>query len=301
MKLAPIVLFAYNRPWHTQQTVEALLKNDLSSSSRLIVFSDGPINDQDAVTVQNVRKYVRTIGGFVSTEVIEREKNMGLADSIIAGVTQVINKYGRIIVLEDDMITSPHFLSFMNNALDFYKEEERVWHISGWNYPVNPEGLPSTFLWRVMNCWGWATWADKWNYFKRDPQNLVRVFSNDEITRFNLDGAHNFWNQIQDNINGRIKTWAIFWYAVIFKNDGLCLNPTQSLVRNIGHDGTGTHCGKSKLINAQPLKKDLLLNLAPSPILENQQATKLIKKYYDHTRPTILRRIAGKIKRAIIT
>ena len=297
MVLAPIALFVYNRPWHTRQTVEALLENELASSSMLFVFSDGPKGEQDAPAVQEVREYIKGITGFASIEIVERDANCGLTDNIIDGVTRIINEFGKIIVLEDDMVTSPYFLRFMNEALEFYKDETEVWHVSGWNYPIDPEGLPDTFLWRVMNCWGWATWADRWQYYERGPKKLVGEFSKDEIKRFNLDGAHNFWGQVQGNVEGRIRTWAIFWYATIFKNDGLCLNPSQSLVQNIGHDGSGSHCGATKA-KYTPLASSLPL-IEHINIKENQETLKQIIHYYESITPSFLKRLLGKIKRLI--
>jgi len=113
-----------------------------------------------------VRKYIHSINGFKKVTVVERDKNMGLADSIIDGVTTVVNQYGKLIVLEDDLVTSPYFLKFMNDALDFYQHEKKVWHISGWNYSITTNDLDDVFLWRLMNCWGWATWADKWQHYE---------------------------------------------------------------------------------------------------------------------------------------
>ncbi|MDZ7760075.1 MAG: sugar transferase [Desulfovermiculus sp.] len=300
MKLiSPIALFVYNRPWHTQQTIEALQKNELVSSSKLFVFSDGPKGEQDEIKVKEVRDYIKSIQGFNDLQIIERESNWGLADNIIDGVTQIVNTYGRVIVLEDDLVTSPYFLRFMNEALEFYKDEKKVWHISGWNYPIDLKGLPDTFLWRVMNCWGWATWAERWQYFERDPEKLVRDFSKEEIKRFNLDGAHNFWGQVKGNVEGRIRTWAIFWYATIFKNDGLCLNPTQKLVQNIGHDGSGTHCGKStfdiSVWNNKSLPKLELFEL-----IEHDIALKRLTNHLKSIQPSCIRLIARKLIRMVI-
>jgi hypothetical protein len=278
--ISPIALFVYNRPWHTQQTIEALQKNELASSSKLFVFSDGPKSEQDAGKVQEVRDYINSIQGFKDQQVIERESNWGLADNIIDGATQIVNEYGRIIVLEDDLVMSPYFLSFMNEALEFYKDKKKVWHISGWNYPIDSKGLPDSFLWRVMNCWGWATWADRWQYFEREPEKLYKEFSNEQIKRFNLDGAYNFWGQVKGNVEGRIKTWAIFWYATIFKNEGLCLNPTQTLVQNIGHDGSGTNCGSAS-INSDEIN-NCKNHTFPSRIVENASAINKAKHIINH-------------------
>ena len=132
-----------------------------------LCFSDAAKNEDEVEKVNEVRRYIKAIDGFKKVTVIEREKNWGLADSIIDGVTKIINQYGKVIVLEDDLVTSLYFLKFMNEALEFYKDEKKVWHISGWNYPIESDGLEDVFFWRLMNCWGWATWADRWSYYER--------------------------------------------------------------------------------------------------------------------------------------
>jgi hypothetical protein len=297
MKLAPIVLFTYNRPWHTQETINALTKNGYAKESELFIYSDCEKNETDTEKVRAVRNYLKTIQGFKKITIIEREKNIGLARNIADGVTEVVNKFGRVIVLEDDCIVSLNFLSFMNNALDFYENTKKIWHISGWNYPIEPDGLPETFLWRVMNCWGWATWADRWKHFERNPERLINEFSIDEINRFNLEGSHDFWSYIQKNIDGDISTWAIFWYATIFKQGGLCLNPTQSLVLNIGLDGSGSHCKGGD--NQNPLQ-----NTSPHIFQENlvecKECVERIKIYLDDARLSSYMRIIRKIKRRFI-
>jgi acetyltransferase-like isoleucine patch superfamily enzyme len=243
-KLAPIVLFVYNRPWHTVQTVEALLKNELAKESELYVYCDNAKNKDARESVDDVRNYIDTIDGFKKVTVIKRKKNWGLADSIIDGVTKIVNEYGKIIVLEDDLVTNPYFLKFMNEALEFYKNEEKVWHVGGWNYPIETNGLEDVFLWRGMNCWGWATWSDRWNGFNKNVNNTIKIFTKNEIKQFNLDGHQNFWAQVLANKKGAANTWAVFWYAHIFKNNGLCLNPSKSFIQNIGFDGSGDNCGK---------------------------------------------------------
>jgi hypothetical protein len=244
-QLAPIVLFVYNRLDHTKQTVEALQKNELASESELFIYSDAAKNEEGTLKVKAVREYLKTIDGFKNITICKRKKNWGLANSIIDGVTKIVNEYGKIIVLEDDLVTSPYFLKFMNEALEFYKDEEKVWHISGWNYPIDTDELDDVFLWRLMNCWGWATWANRWQYYDKNVDKTISEFTKEEIKRFNIDNVENFWGQVISNKEQKINTWAIFWYSTIFKNDGLCLNPSQSFVENIGHDGSGVHCGES--------------------------------------------------------
>lgn len=238
---APVALFCFNRPDLLAQTLAALKQNPEASQTRLYAFSDGARDKRDIDAVNTVRAQLREIEGFLNIEVIEREHNIGLADNIISGVSYVLSKHDNIIVLEDDIKVSPHFLSFMNQALERYCATPYVWHISGWNYPIDSHAVADMFFWRVMNCWGWATWSDRWQYFRKDANALVKSFTTDDIYTFNLDGSHNFWKQVCDNEQGKINTWAIFWYATIFSHNGLCLNPSQTLVDNIGFT-TGTNC-----------------------------------------------------------
>lgn len=250
-KLAPIILFVYDRPDHTKKTIEALKANELSNDSDLIIFSDGPKDKLAFAGVSQVREYLKGVHGFKSIEVVERSENWGLAKSIISGVTEVVAKYGKVIVLEDDIVTSPLFLTFMNGALNHFRFEKKVWHVSGWNYQMNPEGLGDVFFWRLMNCWGWATWDDRWRYFEKNTEDILNDFTDDDIFKFDIDGSGSFWRQVQLNSQGKINTWAVYWYASIFKNGGLCLNPTRTFVQNVGLDGSGVHCGKEEVLHIE--------------------------------------------------
>ncbi|MFA6761019.1 MAG: hypothetical protein WCR69_08255 [Sulfuricurvum sp.] len=241
-KLAPIVLFTYNRLSHTRQTLEALQQNKLASKSELFIFSDGGKDEESWQKVNKVREYLKTIKRFKNITLVFGEKNIGLADSIIFGVTDIVNRYGKIIVLEDDIVTSPYFLKFMNDALSFYENEKSIWDITGWNYPIKTEVSRDTFMWRVAGCWGWATWADRWKNFQRNPQELVDRFSAYDIYKFNLDGVYDFWSQVVLNNEGKIDTWAIFWYAASFEHNALSVAPVKSLVKNIGFDDQATNC-----------------------------------------------------------
>lgn len=283
---SPVVLFVYNRPSHTRKTIEALQKNSLAPESRLIIYSDAPKDDTATRNVIEVRDYIRSVDGFKNVTVIERDTNWGLSKSIINGVTDITREHGSAIVLEDDIVTSPHFLSFMNEALIFYRHHDAVWHISGWNYPIKSKNPHETFLWRVMNCWGWATWDDRWSFFEKDASRLADEWDTNKIMQFNLDGAQNFWAQIEANNRGEINTWAIFWYATIFEKNGLCLNPAQTLVDNIGHDGLGVHCSDRKTYVDN-------LNLAdsftfPETFRESNFYLKRIKR---HLQPPLIHKI----------
>lgn len=154
MTYAPIALFTYNRADHTQRAVESLLKNAEAKFSDLFIFSDGPKTPEKKAGVEENRKYIHTISGFKSISIIEREKNWGLANSLIAGITEVINKYGKVIVVEDDLILSPYFLQFMNEGLEKYKDDDRVGTITGFVPPIKDK-LPETFFLKYFQCWGW--------------------------------------------------------------------------------------------------------------------------------------------------
>lgn len=277
--LAPIILFVYNRLFHTKKTIEALKQNLLASESQLYIYSDGYKNDKDKETVIEVRNYLKTIKGFKKISIIEQTENKGLSKSIIHGITEIINKYEKAIILEDDIVTSPYFLNFMNDSLNFYQGIKKIWHISGWNYPIANENLQSTFLWRTMNCWGWATWKDRWEKYEKNPKKLINTFTKDDINRFNLDGATNFWEQVSKNKKNEMNTWAIFWYAIIFQNNGLCLNPSKSFVDNIGFDGSGTNTGYRDNYTNNLLIYDYKITF-PKNLKEDRIATDRIKLFF---------------------
>lgn len=278
MILAPIVLFVYNRLWHTRQTVEALQKNETACDSQLFIFSDGAKDEDSLREVENVRAYLKTIKGFNKITIIERDINWGLADNIIDGVSAIITKYGKVIVLEDDIVTSPQFLNFMNNALIFYENEKRVWHISGWNYPIETAHLEDTFLWRAIQCWGWATWQDRWKHFEKNPQHLIENFTQEDIYAFDLEGINFFWQQVIKNAKNQINTWAVFWYATFFRHKGLCLSPSQTYVYNIGFDGSGIHCDTNDIYTGVLNTKQTVTYT--HQIEENEIALNRIKLFY---------------------
>lgn len=247
--LAPIVLFTYNRPVHTRLTVEALLKNPLASSSELFVYSDGPKDLNASSLVSSVRDYVRSVKGFKKVRLIEREENYGLGKSIISGVTQVLKSHDRIIVLEDDLVTSPFFLRYMNTALDLYEKEERVFSVHGYVYKLDG-GLPDTFFIKGGDCLGWATWKGAWEAFEEDGRILLDGLVRNKLTReFDFDGNYRYTNMLKQQISGLNTSWAIRWSASIFIRGGLTLYPGRSLVKHIGNDGSGTNFGDSDILD----------------------------------------------------
>lgn len=255
MALAPIVLFVYNRPSHTRQTVEALLKNDLAGESDLFVYADAPKSGAQAEAVREVREYIRTITGFRSVCIVERGKNWGLANSIIDGVTTVVNKYGRIIVLEDDLIVTPHFLDFMNRALDKYENELQVIQVSGFMFPVKIRIKEDALFLPLTTSWGWATWKRAWQLFDPDAKGYAQVKADPALRkRFNLDDSYDYFSMLDAQLAGRVDSWAVRWQLSAFLNDSLTLYPRHSLIVNVGFDGTGTHGTMTGLLSLSGMK-----------------------------------------------
>lgn len=280
--LAPILLFAYNRPRHLQYTVEALAHNPLAQESELFVFSDGARTEDDREDVELVRSYIHTIEGFKTVHRIERDRNYGLAANIIDGVTDIVNRYGRVIVLEDDLVTAPGFLQFMNDALDTYADEPRVGHIQAYDFTQNPR-LPETFLIKFTGSWGWATWQRAWQHFNPDGQYLLNELHRRHLTRrFDFNGKYGFTRMLRRQVEGKNNSWAIRWNASLFLQDILSLNVGRSLVQNEGFDGSGTHCGADHLYEARLYKERLRVEKI-SPITENLEARKIFERYYART------------------
>lgn len=245
MNYAPIALFAYNRPWHTRQTIEALKQNSEARESNLFIYSDAAKTPSQMESVRQVREYVRQVHGFRSVTVIERESNYGLARSIMRGVNATLNECGRIIVLEDDMVTSPYFLQYMNDALERFANDDRVACIHGYAFPIKQE-LPEAYFLPGADCWGWATWSRGWACFNPDGQYLLDELRKRDLTQaLDYNGAYPFSRMLEGQIKGKNDSWAVRWYASAFLAGKLTLHPGRSLVHNIGNDNSGTHSGVS--------------------------------------------------------
>lgn len=294
MKLAPIVLFVYNRPCHTQQTIEALQKNELASESDLIVFSDAPKSGAQVDAVQEVRKYISEIDGFKTVTIVEREANLGLARSIIDGVTTIVNKYGRIIVLEDDLLVSPYFLEYMNRALERYEHEDKVMQISANMLPIRSgETLPDMFFCKMTTSWGWASWDRAWCKFEPDANFLLSSLSA-KRARKEFDMGYNYFQMLEVQARSEVDSWAIRWYASVFMAGGLCLHPSVSLVVNIGHDGSGTHCGKSAIYDVTD--SSIMPSTFPMSIEESFQGRRALVRFYRSTQGGVWMRLKKMLK-----
>lgn len=296
MNVAPIILFTYNRPLHTKKTVEALQNNTLSKHSHLFIFSDAPRNEKDWEKVEEVRNYLNTISGFKDVTIIKRDHNYGLGNNIIEGVSQIINECGKVIIMEDDLLSSPFFLEFMNKGLDVYENNEDVISIHGYLYPVNTQ-LPETFFMRNADCLGWATWKRGWNLFERDGTVLLkRLNESNQQKRFDYDNSYPYTNMLTDFVEGKNNSWAIRWYASAFLNNKMTLYPGRSLIFHAGGDGTGTNTGFDNHLDVALSETPIQVN--PIPVEQNPDAYYAFVQFYTRMiNPSILYRVKRKFKK----
>jgi len=291
---APVALFVYARPDHASRTVEALLDNPEAADTDLIVFSDAAKTPDKSAAVEEVRYYVDSIQGFRSVTVNRRPFNFGLAKSIIEGVTQVLRKHDSVIVLEDDMITSPHFLAYMNDGLSRYANDERVISLHGYMYPVS-DPLPEAFFLRGTDCWGWATWRRGWALFNPDGQFLLDELRRQKLVKaFDFNNAYDYSTMLQWQIAGSNDSWAIRWYASAFLANKLTLYPGKSLVHNIGNDSSGTHCGTSTALDVGLTNSPI--DLSGIQVEPSEKAAKAIERFFRTKQPP-LRRLLSRVLR----
>jgi len=276
---SPVAVFVYNRPDHTKDLLTSLANCPEASETEVFVFSDGPRRPEDEAKVNLVRAALRQESRFKRFSVFESPVNKGLATSIVAGVSHVLDQHETVIVLEDDLFVSPGFLTFMNASLEFYSDEKRVMHISGWNYPISGDGLGDAYLWRCMDCWGWATWKDRWAHYRRFESEVARSLSMRSRWHFDVGGSGVFWSQLRGNWAGAIETWAIFWYLSIYLRSGLCLNPTVSLVENRGLDGTGQNSIPTRSYDVKADEERVIWEF-PRVLAENKTARHRIVRFY---------------------
>jgi len=277
---APVVLFAYKRPIHTQRVVDALLANPETQDTDLIVFVDGPKTLKEQKMIDDVCRIFESLNGFSSIDVRCSPTNLGLSRSIIQGVTSVFDQYDRIIVLEDDILVSKNFLEYMNLALDLYKSEETIASIHGYVYPIERE-LPQTFFIRGADCWGWATWRRAWEKFNPDGRALLQQLeSSGQTSDFDFNGSAQFTDMLRGQIAGTNDSWAVRWYASAFLENMLTLYPGKSLVKNIGLDGSGTHSGKSEQLDTSVADSKESLAMSPLVIIESSFGREAFEDFF---------------------
>ena len=269
-----IALFVYNRPEHTQEVLKGLKRNNIP---KLYIFSDGIKDKKDKDSVDKVRNLIDSID-WCETEIIESERNKGLADSIVYGVNYVLERHTRIIVLEDDCVPSDNFIAFMEKCFDKYENNEKVMNVTGYSLPIK---IPDNYLYDIYfsyrsSSWGWGTWRRAWKYFDRNKLILDEIEKSPNLRKKINRAGEDLIPMLKNQINGKIDSWAVFWAINIIKNDGICINPLKSKIKNIGNDGTGIHGGINNRYKVKIIKENInLLNL-PNEIIIND---KIIKEY----------------------
>lgn len=301
-KFAPIILFVYNRPWHIKQTVKALQHCELAAESDLYIFADGPKADTSEEVLQQiteVRHYIHSIDGFKNIHISESSTNKGLANSVINGVSKVMGKHGKVIVVEDDIVAHPYFLRFMNDALKCYEETKEIFAISATmeKFQVPANYKKDIFLTYRFGSWGWATWIDRWNTLNWDIQTypIITQQAQSQIDNFNKGGA-DLWPMLQAQRNGEIDSWAIRMGYNMSLQNRLCLRPIKSFVNNIGMDGSGIHCGISNTQLLPLYNNDSYQIHLENPVWLDETITSSIDSYFAqparHTRFQCIRIMA---------
>jgi hypothetical protein len=247
VNLAPIVLFTYDRVEHTRLTLEALAANQGAAESDLYVYSDGPKSGQSEERVRSVREYLGSVSGFKSVTVIERETNMGLASSVITGVSETLKRSPSVIVMEDDLVTSRNFLGFVNAALATYERRPDIFSVTGYNYPIE---MPSSYrddayLSYRGSSWGWGTWRDRWSQVDWSVGDYAESVEDPRVQECFRRGGDDLPQMLEMQMSGQLDSWSIRFDYAHAKHDAFCVHPVVSKVQNIGFDGSGVHCDYS--------------------------------------------------------
>lgn len=277
----PVALFAYKRPQHLRQVVESLQANPEAPETDLFIFCDAAARLQDQPAVDSVRKYARSVSGFRHITVVERERNFGLSRSITEGVSELCRRYGRAAVVEDDVLVSPHFLGWVNAALNKYEHDERVMSVGCYVFPTEAT-LPETFFLSLPDCWGWAVWARSWRHYQPDGTALLRALAERDLEwRFDFEGAYPYTEMLRAQVLGKNDSWAVRWSASVLLAGGLTVYPGRSMTRNIGFDGSGTHCGVDQGYDAG-LASGLPV-LADVPIVESETGRAAWREFFQRS------------------
>ncbi len=303
-KFAPIALIVYARPEHTRRTLESLKNNTLADQSELYVFADGPKADAAEKTredIAEVRRIIREIGWSSPIHFYEQEKNRGLDNSIIHAVTMLTEKYGRVIVVEDDLVLGKGFLEYINKGLNLYEEASNVFGISGYASPTRQQ-MPHSYFLPVFSSWGWGTWKRAWDTFKHDPKSLydsIMSLPQQEQVRFDFGKMPNR-GMLQNIITkGKTTCWDICTSATMFLKDMIFLYPGQSLVQNIGYDGTGHNCTAQEDFYSSVRASDFQEIEKIEPKLHKKWTRAVARARQSNHKPTLETRIARRVKRIL--
>lgn len=281
-KLAPIILFAYNRPLHTRRTLEELAKNHLAQESTLYIYCDGPKTDaseKNKAEIEAVRVIAHSEKWCKEVNIVAQEKNQGLSKSVVNGVTEVVNKHDKAIILEDDLLTAPDFLTFMNQALVAYESNEKIYGVAGHTFHEHAR-LPYTYLLPIGTSWGWGTWKRAWNDYETNANLLFDKLNNGKRRReFNF-GNFPYFEMLEKTRDLEIDSWAVKYYASFFLKGGQFVFPKYSFVENVGFDGTGFHQESTANPFGPKISEDIQLGIIDKGINSNNRATDIIKRYF---------------------
>ena len=280
-KLAPIAFFVYNRPEHTKISLKALEKNILAKNSDLIIFSEGAKKNKiDKEKVEKVRNIIKEHKGFKSITIKKRAKNYGLYKNFVKGITEVCEKYGSVIVIEDDNFTSQYFLNFINDGLRLYKNEKKVCSINGWFFPGKNK-LEKSFFLKGGDTWGWGTWKRAWDQFNPNTEYLINeLHKRNLIKKFNFNNSFDFFKMLKKRNENLNESHTIIWKASTFLEGMLSLHPSNSLVKNIGFDGSGTHNKNPDDLHYHEFINEEKIKIEKIKIEETPEALKFIEKFY---------------------
>ncbi len=289
--LVPIAIFVYSRPEHTRNMIESLAKNNLAKESNVYIFSDNAKQEKNVNDVKKVREYIDEIPAmnyFKTVTITKAEKNKGLAKSVIEGVTELINKYGKVIVIEDDLILSKYYLEYMNEALEFYEKDNRIWSISGYNSQIEiPKNYRKDIYLGYRGCsWGWATWKDRWNTVDWYVKDYKKFKHNIHRRRKFNKGGPDMAQMLDAQMNNLIDSWAIRWCYEQSKQNKFTIYPVKSLVINQGLDGSGTHSGVTK--NFDTLLTNKIPKLEKNLILDKKITKSFYNKFNSGIKQTII-------------
>lgn len=304
LNLAPVVLFVYNRAACTLQTLEHLKRNVLAEESRLFIYSDGPAGnatEDDLRKIREVREVIRKEKWCGEIHIRESAVNQGLADSIIQGVTEIVNRYGKVIVLEDDLLTSVHFLEYMNSGLNFYEFQPRVFQIVGYTAPVRNKFRNESFFLPLSSTLGWATWARAWEYFERSPTDFVRLKTEKKLRKkFNLDNSYPYSEMLISQMESNVDSWGIRWWWAVFKQKGISLFPDRSMISHIGFDSDATHTKELIPDFNKYWDRKYSITKFPENVEVNNKFYSRIKFFYKRTlRKSIWEKVKNRLKKLI--
>jgi len=283
--LAPVAVFGFNRPAHLLECLRSLEANPDARETDVYVFLDGPRSQIDVEFVKSTRQIARGSFEFKSITITEQDTNLGLGHSIISGINRVLETRNRLIVLEDDLVVSNHFLSYMNSALTKYEYTKKVGSIHAFNFNFE-QPLTEPYFIRGGDCLGWATWSDRWELFTANAAiTYLKIRKSNQIKEFDLGGSFRYSQILRNEIRNGFHSWAINWHASLFINGCLTLYPGTSLIEYKGADGSGTHEVKNSDLWATQMSTKSEWDF-PSEICESKAGLSQLKKYYEKTYPS---------------